>query len=169
MNLEPSIWGPYYWNTFHFMAASYDNNPNQSVKAAMKTFLQSIPLFLPCKECQDNALVFIKSKDLDVAVSSRKELFEFFFEFHNRVNYRLKKPLMTIEDALKKYHVIPLVSGTIPDQRSGMLPTSSKLGTIPDQRSNGGESEWFSQSWVVVVIAIGILILVLFWKKKLRL
>ena len=108
-NIEPSIWGPYYWNTLHFMAAAYDEKPNHSVRSAMKTFIQSLPLFLPCKECQDNALSFIKTKDLDTVVSTRKELFHFFFDFHNRVNARLKKPLMKLEDAFKRYHVLPLL------------------------------------------------------------
>jgi Erv1 / Alr family len=103
--LEPNIWGPYYWNTLHFIAATYDNNPNQSVRSVMKNFIQSLPVFLPCKECQDNALNFIKTKNLDVVVSTRKELFNFFFNFHNRVNERLNKPTMKIEDALKQYHI----------------------------------------------------------------
>ena len=104
-NLEPTSWGPYYWNTLHFIAAAYDNNPNQSVRSAMKNFIQSLPILLPCKECQDNALNFIKTKNLDVVVSTRKELFEFFFNFHNRVNERLNKPTMKIEEALKRYHI----------------------------------------------------------------
>jgi hypothetical protein len=104
-SLEPNVWGPYYWNTLHFIAATYDSNPNQSVRSAMKNFIQSLPILLPCKECQDNALNFIKTKNLDVVVSTRKELFNFFFNFHNRVNERLNKPIMKIEDALKRYHI----------------------------------------------------------------
>jgi hypothetical protein len=104
-NLEPTSWGPHYWNTLHFLAAAYDNNPNQSVRSVMKNFIQSLPVLLPCKECEDNALNFIKTKNLDVVVSTRKELFQFFFDFHNRVNARLKKPIAKIEDALKRYHI----------------------------------------------------------------
>jgi hypothetical protein len=105
MNLEPNIWGPHYWATFHFMSSTYDNNPNQSIQSTMKTFIQSLPVFLPCKECQDHAFEFIKSVNLNQVVQNRKELFTFFFNFHNSVNQRLKKPLMKIEDALNKYYV----------------------------------------------------------------
>jgi hypothetical protein len=104
-NLEPTSWGPYYWSTLHFIAATYDNNPNQSVRSAMKNFIQSLPMLLPCKECQDNAINFIKTQNLDIVVSNRKELFQFFFDFHNRVNARLKKPIFKIEHALKRYHI----------------------------------------------------------------
>lgn len=105
MNLEPYIWGPHYWNMLHFTAATYDTNPNQSVKLVMKNFIQSLPVFLPCKECQDNAFSFIKTVDLNKVVESRKELFLFFYFFHNRVNNRLKKPLMKLKDALIRYHI----------------------------------------------------------------
>jgi hypothetical protein len=103
MNLDPKIWGPHYWNTFHFIAATYDIKPNPSIKSTMKNFIQSIPVFLPCKECQDHAFEYIKSQDLDKVVSSRMDLFTFFFNFHNVVNKRLNKPLMSMEDALQKY------------------------------------------------------------------
>ncbi|CCV01861.1 Ervl/Alr family protein [Invertebrate iridescent virus 22] len=105
MNLEPSIWGPHFWNMFHFISSTYDNKPNQSIKLTMKNFIQSIPVFLPCKECQDHAFDFLRSSNLDKIVENRKELFTFFFNFHNSVNLRLKKPLMKIEDALKKYYI----------------------------------------------------------------
>lgn len=105
MNLDPSIWGPHYWATLHFIASTYDNNPNLSIRTTMKTFIKTLPVLLPCKECQDHAFNFIKTATLDKVVASRKELFTFFFNFHNSVNQRLKKPLMTLKDALKMYHV----------------------------------------------------------------
>jgi hypothetical protein len=105
MNLNPSQWGPYYWNMLHFMSSSYDNNPNPSVQSVMKNFIQSLPVFLPCKECQDHAFHFIKSKNLDKVVESRKDLFTFFFNFHNFVNERLGKPIMDIKTALEKYFI----------------------------------------------------------------
>lgn len=104
-NLEPDKWGSSYWKTLHFTAAAYDSNPNPSVKSAMKSHIRNLPLFLPCKECQDNAINFIKTQNLDSIVSNRTSLFKFFFNFHNNVNKRLNKPLMKIEDALKQYGI----------------------------------------------------------------
>lgn len=104
-NLEPSLWGPYFWTTFHFIASGYDNNPNPSIKLTMKNFIQSIPVLLPCRKCQDHAFDFLRCFNLNKVVESRKDLFTFFFNFHNVVNKRLKKPLMLMEDALKKYHI----------------------------------------------------------------
>ncbi|AHL67526.1 hypothetical protein DH26_gp029 [Chloriridovirus anopheles1] len=69
----------------------------------MKTFIQSIPVFLPCKDCQDHAFEYIKNTNLDKVVQSRDSLFVFFFDFHNAVNKRLNKPQFLLSDALKKY------------------------------------------------------------------
>ena len=103
--LDPVIWGPHFWTTFHYIAATYSDSPNPSIKSTMKNFIQSIPVFLPCSTCQDHAFAYIKSHNLDKIVSNRKEIFTFFFNFHNEVNKRLNKPLMKMEDALNAYSV----------------------------------------------------------------
>lgn len=106
MNIDPKHWGPSFWNTFHYISVSYSHDPNLTVQNNMKTFIQSIPTLLPCKECQDHAFSYIKNADVDKAVKSQMDLFTFFFEFHNYVNERLKKPQMSLETALKKYGVV---------------------------------------------------------------
>lgn len=113
MNLEPKLWGPSFWTTLHYISASYDINPNPNIRSTMKNFIHSLPVFLPCKECQDHAFDFIKSSDLDKVVQNRKELFLFFFNFHNTVNNRLNKPPMSIHDAVVKYHIPPEEYGLV--------------------------------------------------------
>lgn len=135
-NLDPSIWGPYYWNMLHFMSSAYDNNPNPSIKASMKNFIQSLPVILPCEDCQDHAFHFIKSSSSNVenAIQSRKDLFTFFFNFHNFVNKRLNKPLMELEDALKKYSIpkdeYHLYNVTPPNDQDFSVVTSWTFVTI---------------------------------------
>lgn len=141
MNLEPEIWGPHFWLTLHFISSTYSNSPNQSVKSAMKSFIQTLPMFLPCKECQDHAFQHIKKSNLNKIVQNRKELFTFFFNFHNNVNQRLNKPLMTIENALIKYR--------IPKEEHHLysyLKTMDNLSTI---------------RWNFLLLIVGILIIVL--------
>lgn len=92
MALDPSIWGPAYWSMFHFVPYAYEDMPNRSVKEAMKNFIRSIPVLLPCQSCRDHAFEYLTKSDLDVAVSNRETLETFFIDFHNSVNKRLKKP-----------------------------------------------------------------------------
>lgn len=107
MDIQPSEWGSSYWKMLHFSAAGYPINPNASVQNTMKTFIQSIPVLLPCQNCKDHAFEYVKSSNLDKIVSSRMELFTFFFDFHNAVNKRLNKPLFSKEDAMKMFHYFP--------------------------------------------------------------
>ena len=102
-SIDPNIWGPHFWTTLHFIASAYDDNPNQSVKTAMKTFIRTIPVLLPCKECQDHAFDYIRKTDLDTAVSNRSKLFAFFVDFHNAVNTRLGKPTFSLANAINTY------------------------------------------------------------------
>ena len=152
MNLEPNIWGPHYWATLHFISSTYDNNPNQSIQSTMKTFIQSLPVFLPCKECQDHAFKFVKSSNLNKVVQNRKELFTFFFNFHNSVNQRLKKPLMKIEDALNKYHVQV-------EEHHLYLPSKDRVGPVfgagTPLSSNG--VQWNILFFIVVIVMLYIL------------
>jgi hypothetical protein len=94
MALDPSIWGSTYWKTFHFIPYAYEDNPSVSVQTAMKNFILTIPLLLPCKSCQGHAYSFISATDVDAAVLNKKSLAIFFFNFHNEVNKRLNKPQM---------------------------------------------------------------------------
>lgn len=103
MNIDPKIWGPSFWDTFHTIASTYDDNPNKSIQEATKQFIQSIPIFLPCKECQDHAFAFIKKANLNSVVSNKSAMFLFFFNFHNEVNKRLNKPVVSYKNAIKKY------------------------------------------------------------------
>jgi hypothetical protein len=102
-SLDPNIWGPHFWTTLHYIASAYDDNPNPSVKMAMKTFIRSIPTLLPCKECPDHAFDYIKKANLDSAVSNRSQLFAFFVHFHNAVNIRLGKPTLSLQNAINMY------------------------------------------------------------------
>lgn len=156
MNLDPSIWGPHYWATLHFMASTYDNHPNKSIQSTMKNFIYSLPVFLPCKECQDHAFDFIKTSNLNKVIESRKDLFTFFFNFHNTVNQRLKKPLLKIEDALKKYHV-PV------EEHHLYLPSKGRVGPVFGiTQTNDKDEASFKLIWLYFVPVIIIIAIVIF-------
>jgi Erv1 / Alr family len=112
MNLDPIIWGGSYWNTFHLISLTYESDPGPSVRETMKKFIETIPMLLPCTSCRDHAFDFLRSRDIDEAVSNRDTLFRFFFEFHNDVNKRLNKPLMSYKSAHEKYFSLLRQSST---------------------------------------------------------
>jgi len=102
---SPDIFGPPFWFTLHASSMSYSFNPTPIIKEKMRNFIIAIPVILPCKNCQEHATAYIEKhyNEIDTACSSRDSLFKFFVDFHNEVNKKKDKPVMSYEDAYKLY------------------------------------------------------------------
>ena len=102
---NPSVWGPAMWFSLHNGASIYPiNNPSGFWQNRMKSFIKGIPVMLPCEKCSDHASAYIESQiNLDKVVSSRENLVNFFIDFHNFVNKRLGKPVMSYKDVHKMF------------------------------------------------------------------
>jgi len=103
---NPEVWGPAMWNFLHLTAASYPHHPDAHLKNNMKNFILSIPSFIQCGPCAEDAhrYIIVRKKLMDNYVSSKKNLFIFFWEFHNFVNLKLRKPQIELEMAWNKYY-----------------------------------------------------------------
>jgi hypothetical protein len=103
---NPKVWGPQLWFSFHNGATKYSNNPSPIIKNNMKNFILGIPVIIPCEKCREHANQFIESNynNLDNIVSSRENLFKFFFDFHNNANIKTNKPEMSYEQVKKLYN-----------------------------------------------------------------
>jgi len=102
---NPQIFGPPLWFSLHNAAAHYPINPSPITSERMKNVILGIPVLLPCKNCSEHATAYIEKnfERLDDICSTRDKLFKFFVDFHNYVNQRYNKPIMSYEDAYKIY------------------------------------------------------------------
>lgn len=100
---QPSQFGPHYWYMLHSMALNYPVNPTAFAKTKMKAFIEAIPFLLPCLNCTEHAKEFMANANIQEALNGRKDLFTFFWNFHNLVNTRLGKPEMSFDEALNLY------------------------------------------------------------------
>ena len=102
---DPSVWGPAFWFTLHNGAARYPIKASLICAERMKGFILGMPVMIPCEKCQDHATSYIEANycRLDEIVSGREQLFNFFVSFHNYVNERYNKPIMSNEDAYALY------------------------------------------------------------------
>jgi hypothetical protein len=102
---SPGYWGPRLWNFLHTSSLAYPVNPSIDVQNKMLTFVNNLPVSLPCMSCQQHAAKYISQHEnqLKEAVKSREKLFKFFVDFHNSVNKRTNKPTYTYEEALHFY------------------------------------------------------------------
>lgn len=82
---------------------AYPINPTLQERLAMKDFITIVPLLLPCPSCQQHAHKIITNSNLNQAVQNRDTLFEFWVDFHNAVNIRLKKRIVSVQQARQMY------------------------------------------------------------------
>ena len=92
MGLCPKSFGPYFWGAFHLAClAAID-------KDALKTFIETYQMVLPCFGCRLHFSQLLAENPIpDV------DQFRWSVNIHNIVNERLGKPIVTYEDALKHW------------------------------------------------------------------
>lgn len=102
-SFDPDIFGPPFWFTLHNAAVAYYDRPNDVVKSMMKSFIKSLPVVIPCVKCKEHAHTYLRHQNIDLAVQNRKNLFDFFLQFHNYVNAKGGRPAMSLKDAQELY------------------------------------------------------------------
>jgi hypothetical protein len=103
---DPSVWGQAFWFTLHNGASKYPISAAPLVKNRMKAYILGIPYMLPCSVCKEHAIRYIEeiNDNLDDMCSGREKLFSFFVDFHNDVNKRYNKPIVSVKEAYKIYN-----------------------------------------------------------------
>ena len=104
------LWGRPLWFVLHFGSIYYPDNPTTADKLMIKSFINGLPIMIPCIECRSHAYKFVTSNQVNInkAISSRQTLFTFFVDFHNHVNRQTGKPTMDYKTAAALYEHEPL-------------------------------------------------------------
>jgi hypothetical protein len=100
MNTE--IWGPKAWFFIHSLALGYPSSPTDKDKEHYRVFFNNLGYVLPCSWCRVHYHQNLNDKELERGLESRKDLFNFTVDIHNKVNSMLGKPILSHEDALNK-------------------------------------------------------------------
>ena len=83
-------WGPQTWIFFHTFACKIDGKFFESNRDQCLTLIKNICAALPCPYCMKHAVSFMKNVNTS-NVTTKAELNEMLFQFHNLVNKRLRK------------------------------------------------------------------------------
>lgn len=80
------------WHIFHSFSILYPEYPSEEQQNNMKTFISQIKtnLFFICSSCNKTKDTFIETSDLDLVVSSRDNLIQFFCNYHIEVNTKYR-------------------------------------------------------------------------------
>ena len=103
MGIDPQVFGKYFWGTMHLSALGAPDVFDATLANTYKTFFNQIANVLPCHSCKEHLAQTYQNILIDNALTGSHDLFAWTVGIHNAVNVRLGKPIMTVDDARKKW------------------------------------------------------------------
>ena len=95
-----SVWGPCVWILFHTISHKVVAEEFNNLKTDIIQYIQRICANLPCPECTQHAMDYMKQNSRRInAITTKEHLQEFLVDFHNAVNVRKGKPTFTYQQA----------------------------------------------------------------------
>jgi hypothetical protein len=91
------------WNSIHYIALGYPNNPTLNDQNNYKTFFLSLGPVLPCHKCSINYQKHLIELPIDMYLINNEKLFEWTVKLHNIVNKENNKPEWTLKQAKDFY------------------------------------------------------------------
>lgn len=91
------------WHIFHSFSILYPENPNEEQRQLTKEFILNIKtkLNIICSSCSNNVKDdFIEKTNLDLAVSSKNSLIQFFCDYHIKINSEYRHQLNKYDSSL---------------------------------------------------------------------
>jgi hypothetical protein len=107
--MQKSVWGPVTWRLLHMMVLKVNDNITPTQIIELKNIILRILSNLPCPYCTSHAISYISTSNYKY-IQNVADLRIFMFHFHNKVNQRLNKPLITYEQHTDLYCKLNLVS-----------------------------------------------------------
>jgi hypothetical protein len=101
MGISPKIWGPNAWTFIHLMVLSEKEPFDSSRLKYYEQFFTLLTVLLPCETCRNHLIENIGKMTKIESIQTKRELFNWTVDLHNRVNQILGiKPW----DSEKAYH-----------------------------------------------------------------
>ena len=100
--MSKSVWGPPTWHLLHCMALKAKDTMTLPQLEEMKGLIERVVSNLPCPMCSGHAMSYFKLRQFK-RIQTLQQLRHFLFMFHNNVNQRIKKPVITYEEHLLVY------------------------------------------------------------------
>jgi hypothetical protein len=104
MIFEPEVWGPHYWFFLMTVALSYPNNPNSVTKRKYYDLIINFPLFIPDTTIGDKFSNYIDKYPVSPYLDCRDSFLKWVIFIHNKINYNIGKPELSLEDAMEQYY-----------------------------------------------------------------
>lgn len=100
--IDPSVFGPGTWIVTHTLALVSDRGERKRDTRFYKLYVYRMIHALPCAQCRRHAAQYLKRTPVP-KWGSGDSMFAWSVDFHNTVNARLGKPIISLETALEMY------------------------------------------------------------------
>lgn len=101
--MKPTEWGPIVWYLIHSVAYNInDDDYFNDYKTSYFNFYESLKDIIPCPICRGHFSGIMKKKDI-YKCKNKRDLITWTINKHNKVNQRLKKTKLNINDCDKIY------------------------------------------------------------------
>ena len=107
--MSKAVWGPATWKLLHCMVLKANDTIDTPTFIDLKNMIMRIVSNLPCPYCTAHALTLIASSNYK-SIQNIADLRLFIFQFHNKVNQQVNKPLITYDDHIAIYCNLSLPS-----------------------------------------------------------
>ena len=94
--VSKDVWGRATWNFIHHMVNGLKEERTDMIQPILN-IIRNICRNLPCPECSDHATVLLNRLNLN-SIQTKRDLVRCIYEFHNKVNARIKNREITIEE-----------------------------------------------------------------------
>jgi len=101
---EPAIWGPHFWFFIHTLAIEYPHHPNAITKKKYYDFITSLPLFIPVEKMGKDFEKMLDDYPVTAYLDNRESLVKWTHFIHNKINDKLEKPTITLDEFYKHYY-----------------------------------------------------------------
>jgi hypothetical protein len=104
MDYDATVWGPSYWGFLHNVAFTYPSHPNDVIRKKYYELVQNLPLFIPHYEIAKDFQELLDLYPIKSYLDNKKSFITWIHFIQNKVNERLDKPLITLEEFYNEFY-----------------------------------------------------------------
>ena len=144
MGISPNVWGPSTWAFIHLTAIAEPDNFDRARLVFYKQLFVLLQELLPCERCRIHLKQnMTKLKDIE-KIRTKRELFDWTTDIHNKVNEITKKPILSSDDAFDYWNSI-----------------------ASEKKSLNCSISWITVTLLLVLVFLGLLVvMIMVYRKK---
>ena len=96
--LDPTIWGPHFWFFLHTIAMTYPIRPNDVTRKKYYEFIMNLSIFIPVESMGSDFSKLIDEYPVTAYLDSRDAFIRWIHFIHNKINEKLEKPKISMND-----------------------------------------------------------------------